>query len=53
MTREQSLPRRGLSADELVLDALLRDAPIGVVVLDRDLRIERLSRVAESDGPLT
>jgi len=53
MTREQSLPRRGLSADELVLDALLRDAPIGVVVLDRDLRIERSSRVAESDGPLT
>jgi hypothetical protein len=27
-------------------------APIGVVVLDRDLRIERMSRVAESDGPL-
>ncbi len=53
MAREQSLPRRGLSADELVLDALLRDAPIGVVVLDRDLRIERSSRVAESDGPLT
>ena len=49
MAREQSLPRRGLSADELVLDALLRDAPIGVVVLDRDLQIERSSRVAEAD----
>lgn len=38
--------------DGLVLDALLREAPIGVVVLDRDLRIQRMSRVAESDGPL-
>jgi PAS domain-containing protein len=51
MAIEQSLPRRGLG-DELVLEAVLRHAPVGVVVLDGDLRIERWSRVAESDGPL-
>ncbi|HSD01787.1 MAG TPA: hypothetical protein VLB81_05425 [Gaiellales bacterium] len=41
------------SADTPILEAVLREAPIGVVVLDRDLRIERTSRVAEADGPLT
>jgi PAS domain-containing protein len=67
MARELSLPRRGSAAgdpeavvrtggapaDTLVLEALLREAPVGVVVLDRDLRIERASRVAEADGALT
>jgi hypothetical protein len=32
---------------------VLRRAPIGVVILDRDLQIERASRTAESDGPRT
>jgi hypothetical protein len=41
------------SSDALILDAVLREVPIGVVVLDRDLRIERASRTAESDGPIT
>jgi PAS domain-containing protein len=67
MARELSLPRRGTttgvpevgvragteSPDALSLEAVLREAPIGVVVLDRDLRIERASRTAESDGPIT
>jgi PAS domain-containing protein len=67
MARELSLPRRGsaagspeaavragyTSADTLVLETVLREAPIGVVVLDRDLRVERASRLAEADGPLT
>lgn len=44
---------RAGSADALILEELLRQAPIGVVVLDRDLRIERASRTVESDGPLT
>jgi PAS domain-containing protein len=44
---------RAASADARVLDEVLRRAPIGVVILDRDLRIERASRTAESDGPLT
>lgn len=41
------------SPDTLILDAVLREAPIGVVVLDRDLRIQQTSRAAESDGPIT
>jgi PAS domain-containing protein len=41
------------SPDTVILEAVLREAPIGVVVLDRDLRIERASRTAESDGPIT
>jgi len=41
------------SSDGVILDAVLRQAPIGVVVLDRDLRIDRASRAAEADGPLT
>jgi PAS domain-containing protein len=67
MARELSLPRRGTTAgapeavvrsqtpspDALILEAVLREAPIGVVVLDRDLRIERASRTAEADGPIT
>ena len=67
MARELSLPRRGsaaggpealvragyVSADTLILEAVLREAPIGVVVVDGDLRIERTSRVAEADGPVT
>ena len=67
MARELSLLRRGTTAgvpevatrtataspDALILEAVLREAPIGVVVLDRDLRIERSSRAAESDGPIT
>ena len=42
-----------MSADALVLDEVLRRAPIGVVILDRELRVERASRTVESDGPLT
>jgi hypothetical protein len=51
--RSAALNARAASADALVLDEVLRRAPIGVVILDRDLRIERASRTAESDGPLT
>jgi PAS domain-containing protein len=48
-----TLPAGTRSPDTLILEAVLREAPIGVVVLDRDLRIERASRTAESDGPIT
>ena len=41
------------SPDGAILEAVLGEAPIGLVVLDRDLRVARVSRVAESDGPLT
>jgi hypothetical protein len=41
------------SSDDAILEAVLRDAPIGVVVLDRDLRVVRVSLVAGSDGALT
>ncbi len=40
------------SADGAILEAVLQAAPIGVIVLDRDLRIARMSLTAESDGPL-
>ena len=40
------------SPDGAILEAVLRAAPIGVIVLDRDLRISRMSLTAESDGPL-
>ena len=40
------------SPDGAILEAVLRAAPIGVIVLDRDLRIARMSLTAESDGPL-
>ena len=46
--------RAGVTApDRVILETVLREAPIGVVVLDRDLRVDRVSRVAESDGSLT
>ena len=41
------------SSDRVVLETVLREAPIGVVVLDRELRIDCASRAAEADGPLT
>ena len=41
------------SSDRLILEAVLREAPIGLVVLDRELRIDCASRAAEADGPLT
>jgi hypothetical protein len=41
------------SSDRLILDTVLREAPIGVVVLDRELRLDCASRTAEADGPLT
>jgi hypothetical protein len=41
------------ASDRVVLETVLRDAPIGVVVLDGELRIDCASRVAEADGPLT
>ena len=41
------------SSDRVLLETVLREAPIGVVVLDRELRIDCASRAAEADGPLT
>jgi PAS fold len=41
------------SSDRVILETVLREAPIGVVVLDRELRIDCVSRTAEADGPLT
>lgn len=41
------------SSDRVILETVLREAPIGVVVLDRELRIDCASRAAEADGPLT
>ena len=41
------------SPDGAILEAVLRVAPIGVIVLGLDLRIARMSLTAESDGPLT
>lgn len=41
------------SSDRVILETLLREAPIGVVVLDRELRVDCVSRTAEADGTLT
>lgn len=41
------------SPDGAILEAVLREAPFGVVVLDRELRVVRVSLVAASDSALT
>ena len=51
MTARADMVRTGVrSPDDAILEAVLRAAPIGVIVLDRDLRIVRMSLTAESDG---